>query len=208
MKVFCRTCFLSNFTVRHYWVIDRLLISFGNNRHKMSCRGYSTWAFDYMNNLLFVKAKIKLTESLRITTNSRYFPIKRLFQALLFLEFNLFICWSLQMKHRDPVTLPQILKQNPGFSSYCNENYVGQSGTLWLLQLSRYLWLEIETKFCVFLTVFITLQSIGENEHGKTGHSKIVIFLRALTGINHCEAWFFLLGLQYYTISQTLIKYM
>ena len=30
----------------------------------------------------------------------------------------------------------------------------------------------------IFLTVFITLQSIGENEYGKTGHSKIFTFLR------------------------------
>ena len=66
--------------------------------------------------------------------------------------------------------------------------------------LSRYLWLEIEISFFVFLTVAITLQSIGENEYGKTGHSKIIIFCGT--------SWSFwspiFLRLQYYTILQSL----
>ena len=41
----------------------------------------------------------------------------------------------------------------------------------------------------VRLTVFITLQSIGENEYGKTGHSKIFTFFEAL--VDHFEAQFF-----------------
>ena len=38
----------------------------------------------------------------------------------------------------------------------------------------------------VRLTVFITLQSIGESEYGKTGHSKILNFFEAL--LDHFEA--------------------
>ena len=49
---------------------------------------------------------------------------------------------------------------------------------------------------------FFMLGSIGENEYGKTGHSKIFYFFEAL--LDHFEAQFFL-GLQYYIISQTLI---
>ena len=40
----------------------------------------------------------------------------------------------------------------------------------------------------VFLTVFITPQSTGENEYGKTGHSKIFYFFEALH--DHFEAQF------------------
>ena len=36
--------------------------------------------------------------------------------------------------------------------------------------------------------VFITLQSIGENESGKTGHSKVFYFFEAL--LDHFEALF------------------
>ena len=81
------------------------------------------------------------------------------------------------------MTLSQILKQNLGFSSCCNHHYkpVGQSGIPLLLQADRlsdyqdiYDW---KLKFH-FLMGFITLQSIGKNEYGKTGHSKIVTFLR------------------------------
>ena len=86
---------------------------------------------------------------------------------------------------RDWVTLSQILKQNPGFSSCCNHNYkhLGQSGTPWLLQADRlsdyqdiYDW-KSKSNF-EKLTVFITLQSIWGNEYCKTGHSKIFTFLR------------------------------
>ena len=54
----------------------------------------------------------------------------------------------------------------------------------------------------VFLTVYRTLQSIGENEYGKTGHSNNFYFFEALH--DHFEAQF-CLGLQYYTTLQTLI---
>ena len=97
----------------------------------------------------------------------------------------IFILYWWSIKYAS-VTLPRILKQNPGFSSCCNHNYkpLGQSGNpmtftsrspVWL---SRYLRLEIEISLFVFLTVFLTLQSIGENEFGKIGHSKIFTFLR------------------------------
>ena len=68
--------------------------------------------------------------------------------------------------------------------------------------LARYLWLEIEIKFCVFLTVFTTLQSIGGNEYGKTGHSKLFTFMRHFLSFWSAIS---LLGPQYYTTSQTLI---
>ena len=43
---------------------------------------------------------------------------------------------------------------------------------------------------CVFLTVFITLQSTEENECGKTGHSKdFFYFFEAL--LDHFELQFF-----------------
>ena len=45
---------------------------------------------------------------------------------------------------------------------------------VWLL---RYLWLEIEIKIMRFPNGFHnTIQSIGENEYGKTDHSKIFTF--------------------------------
>ena len=44
-------------------------------------------------------------------------------------------------------------------------------------------------QFCIFLRVFITLQSIGKNKYGKTGHSKIFYFFEAL--LDHFEAQFF-----------------
>ena len=50
--------------------------------------------------------------------------------------------------------------------------------------------------------VIITLQSIGENEYGKTGHSKIFTFVSHFLII---LKRIFFLGLQYYTILQTLI---
>ena len=98
------------------------------------------------------------------------------------------------------VTLPQILKQNPGFSLCCNPNYIplGQSGIPWILQVNQ--WIS-KFHFLFLLTVLITLQSIGEDEYGKTGHSKIFTFWG--TSWSFWRAIF--LGLQYYTISQTLI---
>ena len=43
--------------------------------------------------------------------------------------------------------------------------------------LSSYIWLESKFKKTAFPNVFfITLQSIGENEYGKTGHSIFFIF--------------------------------
>ena len=41
----------------------------------------------------------------------------------------------------------------------------------------------------VFLTVFITLQSIGGNEYGKAGHSEIFTLFETLH--DHFEAQFF-----------------
>ena len=79
--------------------------------------------------------------------------------------------------------MSQFQKQNPGTSSCCNDSYkpVRQSGTPLLLQADRlsdyqdiYDW-KSKPNFAFFLTVFITLQYIGENEYGKTGHSKIFI---------------------------------
>ena len=63
-------------------------------------------------------------------------------------------------------------------------NLLGQSGIPWLLQAERmfdyqdiYEW-NSKCQKTVFPMVFITLQSIGENEYGKTGHSKILTFLK------------------------------
>ena len=54
--------------------------------------------------------------------------------------------------------------------------------------LSRSLWLKIEIKFCACQTVFITLQSIDENEYGQTCHLKVFYFFEAL--LDHFEAQF------------------
>ena len=54
----------------------------------------------------------------------------------------------------------------------------------------------------VFPTFFITLQSIEEDEYGKTSHSKIFTFCRHFMIILKRN----FLGLQYYIISQTLIR--
>ena len=73
---------------------------------------------------------------------------------------------------------------NPGCSSCCNDNYkpLGESETPWVLQANRlsdyqdiYDW-KLKFQKNIFLTVLITLQSIGENEYGKTGHSRFLLF--------------------------------
>ena len=76
-------------------------------------------------------------------------------------------------------------KQNPGVKSCFNHIYkpkVSQEShdftcrsPVWL---SRYLWLEFKSLKNIFPMVFLTLQSIGGNEYGKTGHSKMFTFLR------------------------------
>ena len=73
--------------------------------------------------------------------------------------------------------------------------------------LSRYLWLEMKIKFCVFLTFFITLRVIRktENEY-RYGMVKPVTPRFLLFWGTSWSFWSAIfVGLQYYTISQTLI---